>query len=152
MVSLLPLVTSDVDDGCVPVSAEAMPLDEAVRLAGRLKAIAEPTRLRLLSLVAAHEGQEACVCDLTEPVQLSQPTVSHHLKILVEAGLLSRSKRGSWAFYAVVPEALDGLADMLRASVAGSPSASTADANSSSTAMPAAAAMTATTLDGEYEQ
>lgn len=90
---------------------------QAVSLAARLKAIAEPTRLRLLSLIAAHEGQEACVCDLTEPVNLSQPTVSHHLKILVEAGLLVRTKRGSWAFYAVAPGALEGLTDDLRSSV-----------------------------------
>jgi ArsR family transcriptional regulator len=91
----------------------------AASLTLRLKAIAEPTRLRLLSLVAAHEGQEACVCDLTEPVNLSQPTVSHHLKILVEAGLLVRTKRGSWAFYALVPGALEGLTDDLRSSVIG---------------------------------
>ena len=91
----------------------------AASLTLRLKAIAEPTRLRLLSLVAAHEGQEACVCDLTEPVNLSQPTVSHHLKILVEAGLLVRTKRGSWAFYALVPGALEGLTDDLLSSVIG---------------------------------
>ena len=104
-------------DVCTPVLKQAMPADQAVLLAARLKAIAEPTRLRLLSLVAAHDGQEACVCDLTEPVDLSQPTVSHHLKILVEAGLLTRTKRGSWAFYALVPGALESLTDLLRASV-----------------------------------
>ncbi|GAA4967980.1 hypothetical protein GCM10023225_08030 [Kineococcus glutinatus] len=79
---------------------------EADRLAALLKALAEPTRLRLLSLVAAHEGGEACVCDLTEPVGLSQPTVSHHLRILVDAGLLTRDKRGVWAYYRLVPERL----------------------------------------------
>jgi ArsR family transcriptional regulator len=118
MVSLLPVVGSAAE-GCVPAFREPMPLDAAVVLAGRLKAIAEPTRLRLLSLVAAHDGSEACVCDLTEPVNLSQPTVSHHLKILVEAGLLTRSKRGSWAFYSLVPGALDDLAALLRTSVVG---------------------------------
>jgi ArsR family transcriptional regulator len=78
-----------------------------------LKAIADPARLRLLSMVAAHEGGEACVCDLTEPLGLSQPTVSHHLKVLVEGGLLTRDKRGVWAYYALVPGALDALAGVL---------------------------------------
>jgi len=83
-----------------------MSVAEADQLAALLKALAEPTRLRLLSLVAAQEGGEACVCDLTEPVGLSQPTVSHHLKILTDAGLLNRSKRGVWAYYRLVPERL----------------------------------------------
>ena len=87
---------------------------DAARFARTLKAIADPARLRLLSMVAAHEGAEACVCDLTEPLGLSQPTVSHHLKVLVEAGLLTRDKRGVWAFYALVPGALDAVADVLR--------------------------------------
>lgn len=87
--------------------------DEAVALSLRLKAVADPTRLRLLSLVAAHERAEACVCDLTEPVGLAQATVSHHLKILVRAGLLSRSQRGSWSYYALVPGAVDALAGLL---------------------------------------
>ncbi len=115
--SSLPVVETGMDPCCALSEREAMPLDAAVALSARLKAIAEPNRLRLLSLVAAHDGQEACVCDLTDPVELSQPTVSHHLKILVEAGLLSRSKRGSWAFYAIVPGALDGLVEVLRSSV-----------------------------------
>jgi ArsR family transcriptional regulator len=88
--------------------------EEATALAARFKAIGDPTRLRLLSLIAAHEGGEACVCDLNEPLALSQPTVSHHLKILVEAGLLTRTKRGTWSFYALVPGALPMLADTLR--------------------------------------
>nr|WP_245961836.1 metalloregulator ArsR/SmtB family transcription factor [Quadrisphaera granulorum] len=87
--------------------------EDAVALARTLKALADPARLRLLSLVAAHEGGEACVCDLTEPLGLSQPTVSHHLKVLVEAGLLTRDKRGVWAYYALVPGALDSLAGVL---------------------------------------
>ena len=85
----------------------------AQQLARTLKAIADPTRLRLLSLVAAHDGGEACVCDLTEPVGLSQPTVSHHLKILVDAGLLTRDKRGVWAYYALMPGALNSVADLI---------------------------------------
>ena len=87
--------------------------DEAVDLARTLKAVADPARLRLLSIIASHEGGEACVCDLNEPLGLSQPTVSHHLKVLVKAGLLERDQRGVWAFYSVVPERLDALADML---------------------------------------
>jgi ArsR family transcriptional regulator len=78
-----------------------------------LKAIADPARLRLLSMIAAHASGEACVCDLTEPLGLTQPTVSHHLKVLVEAGLLTRDKRGVWAYFTLVPAALDSLADVL---------------------------------------
>lgn len=117
MVSLLPIVESEAGDACTPVEVDPLPVADAVALAGRLKALAEPTRLRLLSVIAAHEGREACVCDLTEPVGLSQPTVSHHLKILVDAGFLTRHKRGAWAFYALVPGAVDDLTGMLRAAV-----------------------------------
>lgn len=99
---------------CAPIVRDAMSAQNAVALAAKFKAIGDPTRLRLLSLVAAHENAEACVCDLTEPVGLSQGTVSHHLKVLVDAGLLTRSKRGTWSFYALVPGALDNLADILR--------------------------------------
>ncbi|GAA0299348.1 ArsR/SmtB family transcription factor [Kineococcus aurantiacus] len=98
---------------CAPVTGVPLSLQEAERLAAALKAVAEPTRLRLLSLVAAHEGQEACVCDLTEPVGLSQPTVSHHLKVLVDAGLLEREKRGVWAYYRLVRGRLEDLARAL---------------------------------------
>jgi ArsR family transcriptional regulator len=99
---------------CSPITGEAISADDATTLATRFKAIGDPTRLRLLSIVAAHEGGESCVCDLTAPVGLSQPTVSHHLKILVDAGLLARTKRGTWSFYALVPGALDGLASALQ--------------------------------------
>jgi ArsR family transcriptional regulator len=92
---------------------------EATDLARTLKAIADPARLRLLSLVSAHANGEACVCDLTEPLGLSQPTVSHHLKVLVDAGLLSRDKRGVWAYFALVPGALDSLAAVLSTAAAG---------------------------------
>ena len=115
MVSPLSIDEAVASDVCTPVALQPIAIDEAVALASRLKALAEPTRLRLLSLVAAHDGQEACVCDLTGPVGLSQPTVSHHLKILVDAGLLTRSKRGSWAFYALVP---DALGDVVEATIA----------------------------------
>ena len=98
---------------CTPVTAAPLDPDAAERLAGILKALADPARLRLLSLVAAQPGGEACVCELTEPLGLSQPTVSHHLKILTDAGLLARDKRGVWAFYRLVPEALPALGQVL---------------------------------------
>lgn len=91
-----------------------MSAEEAIALAAKFKAIGDPTRLRLLSLVAAHEDGEACVCDLTAPVELSQGTVSHHLKILVDAGLLTRTKRGTWSYYALVTGALPALASTLQ--------------------------------------
>ena len=101
---------------CTPLTREPLDAAQAEAVAHVLKAIAEPTRLRLLSLVAAHDGGEACVCDLTAPVGLSQPTVSHHLKVLVDAGLLTREKRGVWAYYALVPGALDAVAGVLTTS------------------------------------
>lgn len=94
---------------CTPLLGPALGDEDARALATALKALADPMRLRLLSLIAAHEGAEACVCDLTEPVGLSQPTVSHHLKVLVDAGLVTRDKRGVWAYYALVPGAVDAL-------------------------------------------
>lgn len=98
---------------CAPLVREPLSASAATDLARTLKAIADPARLRLLSMIAAHEGGEACVCDLIEPLGLSQPTVSHHLKVLVDAGLLRRDKRGVWAYFTLVPEALDTLADVL---------------------------------------
>jgi ArsR family transcriptional regulator, arsenate/arsenite/antimonite-responsive transcriptional repressor len=95
---------------CGPLTRETITAADAEVFARRLKALADPVRLRLVSIVAASEGQEACVCDLTEPVGLSQPTVSHHLRILTEAGYLSRSKRGTWAYYRLVPGALEAVA------------------------------------------
>lgn len=96
-----------------PLVREPLGADEATALAHTMKALADPARLRLLSIVAASAGAEACVCDLTEPVGLSQPTVSHHLKILTEAGFLTRSKRGTWAYYGLVPGALDRVSRLL---------------------------------------
>lgn len=98
---------------CSPVTGEVITPTDAETLAAGLKALADPTRLRLVSLVASHAGQEACVCDLTEPVGLSQPTVSHHLKILVEAGILSREQRGRWAYYRLIPDTLTDLARLI---------------------------------------
>jgi ArsR family transcriptional regulator len=107
--TVLPVLT----ECCSPVVGEVITPAAAEALAGSLKAIADPVRLRLVSLVAAHEDQEACVCDLTEPVGLSLPTVSHHLKILVEAGVLAREQRGKWAYYRVVPDTLADLARLI---------------------------------------
>jgi ArsR family transcriptional regulator len=105
----LPVVATAQAPCCSPLTGEPMSTDDADALAFRFKALADPMRLRLLSVIAAHEGAEACVCDLTELVGLSQPTVSHHLKCLVDAGLLTREKRGVWAYYALVPGAVDQL-------------------------------------------
>jgi ArsR family transcriptional regulator len=98
---------------CTPLTREPLSAEDAARLAGVLKAVADPTRLRLLSLIYAHEGGEACVCELTEPLGLTQPTISHHLKVLVEVGLLTRDKRGVWAYYRAVPQALTALSGVI---------------------------------------
>ena len=100
---------------CCPTGL-TVPLDRdtATDLAVLFKALADPARLQLLALVGASEAGERCVCDLTEPLGLSQPTVSHHLKILVEAGLLTRERRGTWAWYSLVPDRLAELARVLR--------------------------------------
>jgi ArsR family transcriptional regulator len=98
---------------CGPLLREPISAGQAADLARLLKALADPTRLRLVSMVAAHEGGEACVCDLTGPLGLTQPTISHHLKVLVDAGIFTRDKRGVWAYYALVPGAMDALAAVL---------------------------------------
>ena len=100
---------------CCPALSQSSPLTqaEAELLASAFRAIADPTRLRLLSLLASSPGGEACVCDLVEPLALSQPTISHHLKVLYEAGLLGREKRGLWVYYRLVPERLQMLRDAL---------------------------------------
>ncbi len=98
---------------CNPVTDGILDTDTAEALARIFRALGDPTRVRLLSLIAAHADGEACVCDLTEPVGLSQPTVSHHLKQLVDAGLITREQRGKWAYYRVEQGALDNLAASL---------------------------------------
>ena len=100
---------------CAPVLASALSEPEAEDLAAAFKVLADPARLRLLSMVASAE--EACACEMVEPLSRSQPTVSHHLAVLTDAGLLSREKRGKWAYYRVVPERLAVLRDALGASV-----------------------------------
>lgn len=98
---------------CSPLTRDPLTKAQADDLARSLKAIADPARLRLISTIAASEGQEACVCDLTEPLDINQPTVSHHLKVLTDAGFVTRSKRGTWAYYKLVPGALDSIARLL---------------------------------------
>jgi ArsR family transcriptional regulator, arsenate/arsenite/antimonite-responsive transcriptional repressor len=103
----LPVLTgADALACCTPLSREPMSEEQASTVAPLLKALADPVRLRLMSMVLSHEGGEACVCDLTPAFDLSQPTISHHLKVLHEAGLLDREKRGTWVYYQAKPQAL----------------------------------------------
>ena len=111
--SLLQLTPVETVACCAPLTREPLSVDAAERIAPLLKAMADPVRLRLLSLVASHADGEACVCDLNDAFDLSQPTISHHLKVLHEAGLLSRSKRGVWVYYRVQPEALADLGALI---------------------------------------
>lgn len=102
--------------------AEPLTMADAAATAATFKALSDPVRLRLLSSVASHAGGEACVCDISAGVDVSQSTVSHHLKVLRDAGLLTSQRRASWVYYAVVPEALDALSGLL-ATVAASAAA-----------------------------
>ena len=103
------------DGCCTPVMDGALSDDEAEGLAAAFKVVADPARLRLLSLIASQPGGEACVCDLVGPVGLSQPTVSHHLKVLHDSGMLGRERRGTWVFYKVIPARLEALRGALAA-------------------------------------
>jgi ArsR family transcriptional regulator, arsenate/arsenite/antimonite-responsive transcriptional repressor len=98
---------------CEPVLSRALDDGAAADLAAAFKVLADPVRLRLLSLVASAEAGEACACDLVDPLGRSQPTISHHLAVLTEAGLLEREKRGRWAWYRAVPDRLAVLRDAL---------------------------------------
>ncbi len=106
-------MTEPITACCAPVLDQALGEDEAEELAAAFKVLADPVRLRLFSMVAAAEAGEACVCDLVEPVGRSQPTVSHHLSVLVDAGLLTREKRGRWSWFAVEPSRLAFLREAL---------------------------------------
>jgi ArsR family transcriptional regulator len=99
----------------VPLAREPITVEQAAGAASMLKAVADPARLRLLSLVLSHEGGEACVCDLLPYFDLSQPTISHHLKVLHDAGLLHREKRGTWVYYIARPAAMAALAGLFTA-------------------------------------
>jgi ArsR family transcriptional regulator len=98
---------------CASLLRRRLARDDAEALASAFKAIADPGRLRLLSFIAGQPGAEACVCNLVEPLGLAQPTVSHHLKVLAEAGLLARERRGTWMFYRLVPERVEALRQAL---------------------------------------
>ena len=108
----LPLVDAEC---CAPLGSETLGVTEAETVADAFKALADPVRLRLLSMIAAAPSGEVCACDLTAPVGKSQPTVSHHLKVLREAGLVSSEKRGTWVHYRAVPERLAALRSILTA-------------------------------------
>lgn len=106
-----------IEQCCSPLLEAPLAAPEARQLATAFKVLGDPARLRILSLIAANPAGESCVCEMVGPLGLSQPTVSHHLRVLHETGLLHREKRGTWAFYRVVPERLDALRDALTAPV-----------------------------------
>jgi ArsR family transcriptional regulator len=110
----MPLLTSvETVACCSPLSRQPLSQQQADQVAPLLKALADPVRLRLMSLVASHVGGEACVCDLNDAFDLSQPTISHHLKVLHEAGLLDREKRGVWVYYRARTQALTDLGTLI---------------------------------------
>ena len=98
---------------CSPMTREPLPIEEAEQLARMFKALGDPIRLRLLSVIASHEGGEACVCELTGGFPVTGPTISHHLKVLRETGLIEGERRGTWIYYRVLPEALQALSEAL---------------------------------------
>ena len=100
-----------------PLVGEPIGESAAAGLAQVFKALADPVRLRLVSLIGAHQGGEACVCELTTAFALTQPTISHHLKILREAGIIDCERRGTWVYYWLVPAALERMAALLTAPV-----------------------------------
>ena len=110
----LPVLSGDLAACCSPIAGGVLDEDAAERLARVFRALGDRHRVRLLSLIAAADGGGACICDLTAPLGLSQPTVSHHMKQLAEAGLVTREQRGKWAYYRVVPQAMQALSETLR--------------------------------------
>jgi ArsR family transcriptional regulator len=99
--------------GCSPLVRDPLPADQAVEFARMFKALGDPVRLRLVSLIASHAGGEACVCELTDGFHLAGPTISHHLKVLREAGLITGERRGTWVYYRVEPAVLAQLSEVL---------------------------------------
>ncbi|MEV6712626.1 metalloregulator ArsR/SmtB family transcription factor [Lentzea sp. NPDC051208] len=98
---------------CEPLPEEPLAKEQAAELATVFKALGDPVRLRLLSLIASRPSGEVCVCELTPAFDLSQPTISHHLKLLRQAGLVDSERRGTWVYYRVRPETTDRMAAML---------------------------------------
>jgi ArsR family transcriptional regulator, arsenate/arsenite/antimonite-responsive transcriptional repressor len=111
--SLLVLSPAGTAACCPPLSRQPLSAGQATQIAPLLKALADPVRLRLMSMIASHPGGEACVCDLNDAFDLSQPTISHHLKVLHEAGLLDRDKRGVWVYYRARTQALASLGALI---------------------------------------
>ncbi len=107
------LIDQQLDACCAPLADEALTAEQADALSRGFKAVADPIRLRLLSLIASYTRGEACVCDLTANFSLTGPTISHHLKVLREAGLITGDRRGTWVYYRAVPDAMRQLAVVL---------------------------------------
>ncbi|MFD1930889.1 MULTISPECIES: metalloregulator ArsR/SmtB family transcription factor [Nonomuraea] len=97
---------------CAPITRGPLSEDDAAELAVLLKAVADPVRLRLLSMIGSHAGGEACVCDLTDAFDLTAPTISHHLKVLRTAGLIDGERRGTWVYYRIIPETVNKLGEL----------------------------------------
>jgi len=119
VLDLLPVTGSPADTAecAIPLVREPIGESAAAGLAQVFKALGDPVRLRLLSLIGAHQGGEVCVCDLTTAFDLTQPTISHHLKVLREAGIITSERRGTWVYYRLVPAALERMASLLTAPV-----------------------------------
>jgi ArsR family transcriptional regulator, arsenate/arsenite/antimonite-responsive transcriptional repressor len=121
VLELTPAAGQDAGTACsIPLVREPVGEAAAAGLAQVFKALGDPVRLRLVSLIGAHEGGEACVCDLNAAFSLSQPTISHHLRVLREAGIIDSERRGTWVYYRLVPAALERMAVLLAAAPAGS--------------------------------
>jgi ArsR family transcriptional regulator len=110
---LLPAIQPDAGECCAPLAREPLPQAGADALAPLFKAVADPVRLRLLSLIACHDGGESCVCDLLDAFDMTAPSVSYHLRILREAGLVSSERRGTWVYYRVNPEVMARMSSVL---------------------------------------
>ena len=113
---LIPAGSRAIAEACaIPLVREPIGEAAAARLAQMFKALADPVRLRLVSLIGAHQGGEVCVCELTEAFELTQPTISHHLKVLREAGIIDSERRGTWVYYRLEPAALERMGALLSA-------------------------------------
>lgn len=102
-----------IEDCCAPLTREPLAHDDAVGLARMFKALGDPVRLRLLSMIACHDGGEACVCELTGAFDLSAPTISHHLKVLRESWLITSERRGTWIYYRISPQVIARISAIL---------------------------------------